>query len=171
MELYEVIKKRKSIRKYKTANVESDILKRILNAARLAPSAKNIQPWKIIVVSDSKLKDKIANASYKQEHLAQAPYVISGGLVRWLKPEEFGTISKTRNPIIASLLSRTIFVEKMGTGINRIIKAMKSSNLPAPEFKFYEHSFYTTLIDKTMIKGAVSEPQKTVEKTGQKTQN
>jgi nitroreductase len=76
MELYEVIKKRKSIREYKTVNVESDKLKRMLNAARLAPSAKNIQPWKIIVVSDSKLKDKIANASYKQEHLARAPYVI-----------------------------------------------------------------------------------------------
>ncbi|MCD6457127.1 MAG: putative DNA binding domain-containing protein [Methanophagales archaeon] len=94
-----------------------------------------------------------------------------GGLVKWLKPEEFGTISKTRNPIIASLLARTIFVEKMGTGINRIRKAMKSSNLPAPEFKFYEHSFYTTLFDKTMIKGAVAEPQKTVEKTGQKIRN
>ena len=43
-----------------------------------------------------------------------------GGLVKWLKPEEFGKISKTRNPIIASLLSRTIFVEKMGTGIEEL---------------------------------------------------
>ncbi len=74
-----------------------------------------------------------------------------GGLVKWLKPEEFGTISKTRNPIIASLLARTIFVEKMGTGINRIRKAMESSNLPAPEFKFYEHSFYTSLFDKIYL--------------------
>ena len=88
-----------------------------------------------------------------------------GGLVKWLKPEEFGTISKTRNPIIASLLARTIFVEKLGTGINRIRKAMESSNLPKPEFKFYEYSFYTSLFDKTMIKGAVTEPQKTVEET------
>jgi ATP-dependent DNA helicase RecG len=74
-----------------------------------------------------------------------------GGLVKWLKPEEFGTISKTRNPIIASLLSRTIFVEKLGTGINRIRKAMETSNLPAPEFKFYEYSFYTSLFDKTYL--------------------
>lgn len=73
-----------------------------------------------------------------------------GGLVKWLKPEEFGTISKTRNPIIASLLSRTIFVEKMGTGINRMRKAMESLNLPAPEFKFYEYSFYTILFDRTI---------------------
>ncbi|NAS89915.1 transcriptional regulator [ANME-1 cluster archaeon AG-394-G21] len=93
-----------------------------------------------------------------------------GGLVKWLKPEEFGTISKTRNPIIASLLVRTIFVEKLGTGINRIRKAMESTNLPAPEFKFYEHSFYVNLFDETMIKGAVAESQKTVEKTTQKTE-
>ena len=92
-----------------------------------------------------------------------------GGLVKWLKPEEFGTISKTRNPIIASLLSRTIFVEKMGTGINRIRKAMESSNLPAPEFKFYEHSFYVNLFDRTMIKGIGIESQETVEKTVEKT--
>ena len=88
-----------------------------------------------------------------------------GGLVKWLKPEEFGTISKTRNPIIASLLSRTIFVERMGTGINRIRKAMESSNLSVPEFKFYEHSFYTSLFDKTYL---ATEKEKTVEKNLQK---
>ncbi len=94
-----------------------------------------------------------------------------GGLVKWLKPEEFGTISKTRNPIIASLLSRTIFVEKLGTGINRIKNAMKLSNLLAPEFKFYEHSFYANLFDKTMLKNIRIESQETVEKTTQKIQN
>jgi ATP-dependent DNA helicase RecG len=88
-----------------------------------------------------------------------------GGLVKWLKPEEFGTISKTRNPIIASLLSRTIFVEKMGTGINRIKKAMKLSNLPNPEFKFYEHSFYANLFDRTIITGKEKDLEKGFEKT------
>ncbi len=42
-----------------------------------------------------------------------------GGLVKWLKPEEFGSISKTRNPIIASLLSRkellTLLENKVGS--------------------------------------------------------
>jgi len=48
---------------------------------------------------------------------------------------------------------------------------MKLSNLPNPEFKFYEHSFYVNLFDRTMIKGAGAESQKTVEKTTQKIQN
>ncbi len=87
-----------------------------------------------------------------------------GGIVKWLKPEEFGTISKTRNPIIASLLSKTIFVEKMGTGINRMKKSMKISNLPPPEFKFYEHSFYTNLFDKTKLEISEKDLGKDLEK-------
>ena len=87
-----------------------------------------------------------------------------GGLVKWFKPEEFGKISKTRNPIIASLLAKTIFVEKMGTGINRIRKAMEALYLPVPEFKFYEHSFYTTLVDKTILKIPGKDLQKDLEK-------
>jgi len=64
-----------------------------------------------------------------------------------------------------------IFVEKLGTGINRIRKAMELPNLPAPEFKFYEHSVYVNLFDETMIKGTGAESQETVEKTTQKILN
>ncbi len=58
----------------------------------------------------------------------------------------------------------------MGTGINRIRKSMKSSNLPAPEFKFYEHSFYTTLIDKTGL-GITEKVAEKQEQTTQKIQS
>lgn len=78
-----------------------------------------------------------------------------GGLVSWLKPEEFGKISKTRNSLIASLLSRTIYSEKMGTGIKRIRDAMKKQGLQKPKFEFYEHSFYIELYDS---KEGVNEP-------------
>ena len=73
-----------------------------------------------------------------------------GGLVKWLKPEEFGKVSKTRNPVIASLLSRTIFVEKLGTGIERIRRAMRDEKLPLPKFDYYEHSFYVNLFDRKL---------------------
>ena len=43
-----------------------------------------------------------------------------GGLVSWLRREDFGKYSRTRNRLIASLLMRTPYVEKMGTGILRI---------------------------------------------------
>lgn len=51
---------RQSDRKYHGRPVEEEKLSRCLEAARLAPSACNSQPWKFIVVNDPKLKDKIA---------------------------------------------------------------------------------------------------------------
>lgn len=76
MEVYEAIKKRRSIREYETREVEREKLKRVLNAARLAPSAKNIQPWRVIVVEDKGLREELAKAAYGQKYLSQAPYVI-----------------------------------------------------------------------------------------------
>ncbi len=76
MELYEVIKKRRSIRKYQYREVEDEKLQKVLDAAHLAPSAKNIQPWKVIVVEDKELREELAKAAYGQEYLSQAPCVI-----------------------------------------------------------------------------------------------
>ncbi len=73
-----------------------------------------------------------------------------GGLVKWMKPEDFGTTSRTRNSVVANLLSKTIYVEKLGTGINRIKKAMSDVKLPKPEFRF-NTSFFVTLYDKTFL--------------------
>jgi len=76
VELFEVIRKRRSIRKYQPREVEDEKLQKVLDAAHLAPSAKNIQPWKVIVVEDKKLREGLAKSAYGQEHLSQAPYVI-----------------------------------------------------------------------------------------------
>jgi len=48
------------------------------------------------------------------------------------------------------MLSRTIYVEKLGTGITRIRKTMRESGLSEPEFN-YNHSFFATLYDKTNL--------------------
>ena len=72
----EAIKTRRSIRKYKSAPVPESLLKDVLNAARLAPSADNAQPWKIIVVMDEQLKLRLAAASNGQKFIAQAPLVL-----------------------------------------------------------------------------------------------
>ncbi|MBS4016468.1 MAG: nitroreductase family protein [Candidatus Latescibacteria bacterium] len=76
MEFYEVIKSRKSIRKYKSDPIPEPVLERILDAGRLAPSAKNIQPWKFIVVKDAQIKKQLVAACRNQEFIGQAPVVI-----------------------------------------------------------------------------------------------
>lgn len=57
--LDELINERKSIRKYLDKPVEREKLSRVIEAARLAPSACNAQPWRFIVVDEPALRDKL----------------------------------------------------------------------------------------------------------------
>ena len=59
----ELVKTRQSDRAYTNKPVEQDKLNRILEAARLAPSACNAQPWKLVVVTDAEKRAKIADAA------------------------------------------------------------------------------------------------------------
>lgn len=74
MELMDVIKQRRSIRKYKTTPVPEKDIDYVLEAARLAPSWANRQCWRYIVVTDEALKGRIT----QRDWAAQAPVVIVG---------------------------------------------------------------------------------------------
>jgi|YelNatPaOPRAMG01_1025707.scaffolds.fasta_scaffold37553_3 nitroreductase len=58
---YEVVAKRRSVRKFRIEPVPEEALNRVLEAGRLAPSAGNTQPWHFIVITDASVKVKIAN--------------------------------------------------------------------------------------------------------------
>jgi nitroreductase len=80
-ELKQLIETRQSDRGYSDRPVEQDKLERILEAARLAPSACNAQPWKFIAVTDPTLKDQVAEAASAKAlgmntFVAQAPVLI-----------------------------------------------------------------------------------------------
>jgi len=75
MVLLEVFKKRRSIRKYKSLPVEKEKLINVLEAARLAPSAANRQPWYFIVVDNENIKKKLFNA-YPSDWFIKAPVII-----------------------------------------------------------------------------------------------
>ena len=74
--MMDAIKTRRSIRKYKQTPVPEAVLKDVLNAARVAPSADNAQPWKIIVVRDEQMKSRLCPACNGQKFIAQAPLVL-----------------------------------------------------------------------------------------------
>ena len=76
MDVFKAIKNRRSIREFKADSVPEEKLKRILEAARLAPSAHNEQEWKFIVVRDLEKRKKLAKAALKQDFIAKAPLVI-----------------------------------------------------------------------------------------------
>jgi nitroreductase len=77
MDTMEAIESRKSIRDYEDRPVPEDKLRRVLEAARLAPSASNRQRWKFIVVRDEKRRQALSRAAGGQAHIAKAPVVIA----------------------------------------------------------------------------------------------
>lgn len=64
MEFLELVKRRKSCRKYIDKPVPRESIERCLEAARLAPSACNCQPWRFIVVTDETLKNKLVEQAF-----------------------------------------------------------------------------------------------------------
>lgn len=80
MDLFQAISERRSIRKYQETPVEDEKLRQVLEAARLAPSWKNMQCWRFLVIGEAAKKARLVDAfpadnpGYKA--LAQAPLVI-----------------------------------------------------------------------------------------------
>jgi nitroreductase len=76
-----VLRGRRSIRRYLPAPVEREKLLACLEAARLAPSAHNVQPWRFVVVDDPELKNRLAEAAFSgiysgSKFAAQAPVLL-----------------------------------------------------------------------------------------------
>lgn len=75
MDFIDLAKRRYSCRKYKDSKVEEEKIMQVLEAARVAPSAKNKQPWHYIVVQEEKNLEKIKSC-YKGEWIQSAPLII-----------------------------------------------------------------------------------------------
>jgi len=76
MEVLEAIEERRSVREYKPSSIPKEHLKKILEAARLAPSAGNRQPWRFIIVRKPEQKEHLANIAQNQMFLADAGVII-----------------------------------------------------------------------------------------------
>ncbi len=72
----DVIKSRRSVRKYRSRQVPEDLLETVLDAARYAPSAGNRQPWEFVVVRDGNIKKMLVEACFNQDWMLQAPVFI-----------------------------------------------------------------------------------------------
>jgi len=75
MDVFEAIEKRRSIRNYEPTPVPREKLEKILEAARLAPSASNVQPRHFIVVTDVEKREALSGGMFAS-FLKQAPVVI-----------------------------------------------------------------------------------------------
>jgi len=76
LDVFEAIKKRRSVRAYADEKVSEEDVGRLIEAARLAPSAGNIQPWEFVIVKDMETKRKLSEAALNQTFIQKAPLVI-----------------------------------------------------------------------------------------------
>jgi nitroreductase len=77
MDLLAEIKNRVSVRLFEDRGVDPESLQRILEAGRIAPSAKNRQPWRFVVIQDPEKRKIFERASFGQEHVGKAPMIIA----------------------------------------------------------------------------------------------
>jgi nitroreductase len=76
LDVLEAIKGRRSIRVFKSDDVPTEIVKKLVDAARWAPSAGNIQSWEFIIVRRPEIKRRLAEAALDETFIEEAPVVI-----------------------------------------------------------------------------------------------
>lgn len=77
MSVKTIIAERRSIRKYQDKEIPTNLIKEVINAARLAPSGNNAQPARYFIVKDKKIKQKLKeNKVFKQEFVYQSSVII-----------------------------------------------------------------------------------------------
>jgi len=76
LDVFEAIKGRRSVRAFTNEPVSHEEVMKLIEAARCAPSAGNIQPWEIIIVRDAEMKHGLSAAALDQTFIEEAPVVI-----------------------------------------------------------------------------------------------
>ncbi len=89
MNVFEAIKTRRSVRKYKPQPIPEDHLKQILTAAQLAPSAGNKQPWRFVVVKDPETKKKLGVIARNQTWISDAGVIVAALAMDKKSPEVY----------------------------------------------------------------------------------
>ena len=86
----EAIRRRRSIRRFKQTPLTKKQIETLVEAARLAPSGSNVQPWRFIIAIDEEIRKGILDASFGQRCIGEAPVflVCCGDLLSWKKARE-----------------------------------------------------------------------------------
>ena len=95
MDVLEAIGKRRSIRNYKKQDLPPGTIEKLLEAARQAPSAGNVQPWEFVVARTQKTKMDISQAAFGQRSLQEASVVIVVCVDEKRAAESYGDRGKT----------------------------------------------------------------------------
>lgn len=114
MEFEDIIRKRTAVRKFSDKKIEQELLNKILEAGRLAPTAKNNQPIKIYVVNSNEGIEKIDSAS-RCRYGAQTVLIICGN-----KEESYHKEDYTTYEMDSCIVGTHMMLEATNLGIDNI---------------------------------------------------
>jgi ATP-dependent DNA helicase RecG len=129
------------------SNVEDTIvfLKKHL---RVSYKIESLKRENILELPEDALREAVVNAACHRDYFEKGSRVMveifddrvnvvsPGGVCKGITRENFGTVTITRNPIIASMFFRIDYIEQMGTGIGRMRDATRKANVAEPVFEF-----------------------------------
>lgn len=118
MDVYEAIRRRRSVRAYSTKPIPDEVMERLKQAIRFAPSACNYQPWHFIIVRDAHLREEIVRQSNKQRWMLDAPvFVVACGfpLQAYKAMGGYGNSADVDVAIALDHLSLAAVAEGLGT--------------------------------------------------------
>lgn len=118
MELFEVMNKRYSVRTYLPKPVEREKLLRCVEAARIAPSACNVQPWKFVIVDEPALKARVVEEAFSGVHSFNRFTKEAGAIVAVVAELDFAT-----NKLFASLQGTQFYLLDIGCACEHFILA------------------------------------------------
>ena len=160
----EAIEKRRSIRKFKPDPVPGECIREMLEAARLAPSGCNAQPWRFKVVTEPGIRRQLAEAAHGQGFIADAPVVVVccadirgylEGTVSGI--QDLGRIGAVEDRIVEILVDRarqmktTCTVEEIGPRIAaNVVIAIEHMVLRALDFEL--GTCWIRLVDEQAVK-------------------
>ncbi len=129
MEFDRVIRERFSVRKFKDEEVSDELLTKILEAGRLAPTAKNIQPQKIYVVKSKSGLEKIDKASPCRYNAPVCLIVAADKSIAWSKGDD------STYEIDASIVATHMMLEATNVGVDNIWIKMFDREVLKKEFE------------------------------------
>jgi len=132
---------------------------------RISFKIEGLRRENILELPEDALREAVTNAACHRnyfEHGARimveiyddrVDIVSPGGVCKGITPENFGTVSITRNPLVLNMFYRIDYIEQMGTGIMRMRNATKEANVAEPVFEL--NNFFRVTFKRPPIESVV----------------
>ena len=114
MDFFDVLNKRRSVRKFSEAKVPESVMRKCLKASLLAPNSSNLQPWEFYWIRDKEKKDKIVEACFSQNAAKTAQEIV-------VAVARIDTWKRNRDLIIEDYKKRNKLIPMVDKYYNKII--------------------------------------------------